>query len=189
MRSEEAHDDLRELPRTRDPNRAAGPLRARVLEALRSYSDFDVSGFPERTEDELAQMEEHLLFAWCDDTDGVDFVAVPESAITPALEEALGAVRSTEFVGAEDFDADGFAGLLRLMAAKESPARIAAGYIQQLQPWVEQETAGWTAEQRAKLPTRDELDALGAAFGQYLSMKPNALDRRYSRVVAIRKMS
>ena len=186
MGSDNAHEDLRELPH--EPVRAGGhaALRKQVLAVLAAHAQISV---PDRDDAALEGMDDHLFFAWCDDVDGLFLAAVPETAIPSAVVSAIREVKSARFAGAEDFRPSAFAGLLRIMACAMSPLGVEHAHAEALVPWIEMETRSWSDEDRALLPTVDELRALDGAWASYFSMSPASFDRRYSRVLAIRKMS
>ena len=124
------------------------------------------------------------LFAWCDDHEGVWLGAIPESEIDDEQNAWLEAVGSTVFVGAEDFDPAGFAALMRVMTLIASRQGVEHSDAAGLWPWFECEIGRWSDDERAVMPTLDELKALDGHWSGYLRA---SMKQRFSRAIAIRK--
>lgn len=170
-----------------DPNHPSPHVALREkLFAVLADAGFAMGDAQERTE-VLASSEPYLFLAFCRDGDHDYFAAVPESRITPPLDGAVAALESTTFVGAEDFTPARFAALLRIWAtlARTLDGKPATG----LARWIEQETAGWSEENKRLLPDVAELATLDGRWRDCLSRKPSHYDQRYTRVLALRQMT
>ncbi len=184
MNSIEIQEELGDLPYRRDDIRPEASVNERIQEILVEHAGYEEDDFRELTEEKLAGMDPHLLFAWCDDHDGVSLGAIPESAIGDEQNEWLEALGPAVFVGAADFDPAGFAALMRIMALIVSPLGVERSDVIGLWPWFEREAGRWSDGERAALPTLDELKALDGRWSSYLRA---SMKQRFSRALAIRK--
>lgn len=177
-------EELSELPHRRDAGPPAGDVSRRIQEILVEFGDYDEEDFQELTEEKLGEMEPHLLLAWCDDHDGMRLGAVPEADINDEQNAWLETLGSTAWVGAEDFDAPGFAAVMRVMSLVASPQGIEHSDVAGLWPWFERETTRMSDPDRSVMPTLEELKALDGRWAGYFRA---SMKKRFSRVIAIRK--